>query len=119
MRDSNDLIQVWLYHYYAYFTGRAIPSDIAYDYFDSRRAGDRRKMRLLLTRRTLDTFCLNDVVEETGEETADRSEFVSQFLSRLLPEPSPVERPLVERPLVERPLETYRADSSNELGCGK
>ena len=29
VRDADDVVLVWLYHYYAYFAGKAIPSEIA------------------------------------------------------------------------------------------
>jgi stealth protein CR2/Stealth-like protein len=134
-RDPEDVVLVWLYHYYAYFTGRAVPGSITYGYFDPNRGRDRRQMRELVRRRTMDTFCLNDLeaLDLEPEDLAANVEFMQRFLERMYPEPSPVERPTPESlagprvpDAVDGADEADGADGverpqslSNELGTGK
>lgn len=91
LRDPRDLVLVWLYHYYAYFTGRSVPANIAYNYFDPSRQADARALRQLLRVRSLDTFCLNDVPHEQEPQLLDDQ--LQTFFAGYLPTPSPYERP--------------------------
>ena len=69
LRAPDDVILVWLHHFYSYFTGRATPGDIEYDYFDPSRRRDRTKMKYLIRHRVLDAFCVNDVASSTDSRT--------------------------------------------------
>lgn len=80
-----------LYHYYAYFTGRAVPSDITFAYLDLARAETERRLGILLARRSREAFCINDTVSESFD-TGVQAEMVSTFLQSYYPVPSPFER---------------------------
>lgn len=88
-RSTDDYeVNAWLHHYYAFFTGRAVPGSIRYGYFDISRAEARDRMATLLQRRDVDTFCINDTVDTSDE--LRRS--IPQWLSRYFPQPSSFEK---------------------------
>ncbi len=80
-----------LYHYYAYFTGRAIPSDITFAYLDLAKPEIERRLGILLARRDRQAFCINDTVTESFEGER-HTEMVRRFLRDYYPVPSPFER---------------------------
>ncbi len=75
---------------YAYLTGRAVPSTIAYGYVDL--ADPHLSRRLAALNRTRPAaFCLNDHAG-LGADPAAVNESVREFLEDLFPTPSPYER---------------------------
>jgi hypothetical protein len=91
-RDPRDIaVAGWLHHYYAYFSGRAVPDRIAYDYFriTERTAIDR--LDRLLRRRNLDCFCLNDA-EDGDLSEQERAQALDHFLNAYFPIPSRFEK---------------------------
>ncbi|MEU3240252.1 stealth family protein [Streptomyces anthocyanicus] len=80
-----------LYHYYAYFTGRAVPSDIRFAYLDLARPEVARRLGILLARRDRQAFCINDTLSD-GHDVDRQTEMLATFLSAYYPVPSPFER---------------------------
>lgn len=80
-----------LYHYYAYFTGRAVPSDIDFAYLALDKPEIERRMGILLARRDRQAFCINDTVSD-GRDMERQSKMLRNFLSAYFPIPSPFER---------------------------
>ncbi|NWF29348.1 stealth conserved region 3 domain-containing protein [Streptomyces sp. PKU-EA00015] len=90
-RSATDIsIPSSLYHYYAYFTGRAVPSDIEFAYLDLARPEIERRLGILLARRDRQAFCINDTVSD-GRDTDRQSRMLSRFLQAYYPIPSPFE----------------------------
>ncbi|MFJ4438189.1 stealth family protein [Streptomyces sp. NPDC088923] len=81
-----------LYHYYAYHTGRAVPSDIEFAYLDLARTEIARRLGILLARRDRQAFCINDTLTEDFGEGDRRTQQVRTFLQSYFPVPSPFER---------------------------
>lgn len=80
-----------LYHYYAYYSGRAIPSSLRYGYIrlDAPDLADR--LDRALYRRDFDTLCLNDSQSSEAEiETQNKT--LLPFLEAYFPVPSPYEK---------------------------
>jgi hypothetical protein len=91
-RSHDDLsVAASLYHWYAYLTGRAVPGEISYDYFNLASWDLAPRLRTLLARRHRDVFCLNDTDVE-ARDLAHQYEAVSRFLREYFPDPSPFER---------------------------
>lgn len=91
-RSLDDLsVTSSLHHHYAYLTGRAVPGELRYDYFDLAHAGTEARLGRLLTTRDRDTFCVNDTVSD-GEDLAAQTRLVHAFLQEYLPFRSPFER---------------------------
>lgn len=79
-----------LHHYYAFFSGRAVPSRLTYRGVTL--GGPDLKERLrALTERRFQTFCLNDSLVDAPEPER-KSRILSRFLERYFPEPSSFER---------------------------
>ncbi|MXM66430.1 sugar phosphotransferase [Streptomyces sp. HUCO-GS316] len=80
-----------LYHYYAYFTGRAVPSDIGFAYLDLARPEIQRRLGILLARRDRQAFCINDTLSD-GHDVERQTVMLGRFLRSYYPVPSPFER---------------------------
>ncbi|MFG2999731.1 stealth conserved region 3 domain-containing protein [Streptomyces sp. NPDC048340] len=80
-----------LYHYYAYFTGRAVPSDIEFAYLALDKPEIERRLGILLAHRDRQAFCINDTVDD-GRDADRQSRMVRGFLDSYFPIPSPFER---------------------------
>ncbi|MFJ6796797.1 stealth family protein [Streptomyces sp. NPDC091268] len=80
-----------LYHYYAYLTGRAVPSDIEFAYLDLDKPEIERRLGILLAHRDRQAFCINDTVSD-GRDVERQSRIVREFLDAYFPIPSPFER---------------------------
>ncbi|MGQ4514086.1 stealth conserved region 3 domain-containing protein [Streptomyces sp. DW26H14] len=92
-RSMDDLsITSSLHHYYAFHTGRAVPSnELLYNYIDLSREGAERRLGQLIAHRERHVFCVND----TGSTVADaekQSALLHGFLADYFPVPSPFER---------------------------
>nr|WP_255222247.1 stealth family protein [Nocardia otitidiscaviarum] len=82
-----------LYHYYALFTGRAVPQERAeVRYVDTTLYTGLALLDGLAARRNVDFFCLNDGSFPEVPE-AERVRAVSEFLETYYPEPAPWEKP--------------------------
>jgi len=81
-----------LYHYYALFTGRAVPTTAPRTrYYQTTVAESLRRTERLVTRGDIDMFCLNDGGEtEVPEEV--RVQVVTQLLERMFPVRAPWEK---------------------------
>ncbi|MFD7813436.1 stealth family protein [Streptomyces sp. NPDC059785] len=91
-RSATDIsIPSSLYHYYAYFTGRAVPSTISFAYLDLARPEIQRRLGILLARRDRKAFCINDTLSD-GHDTERQTAMLSGFLDSYYPVPSPFER---------------------------
>jgi hypothetical protein len=91
-RSATDIsIPSSLYHYYAYFTGRAVPSDISFAYLDLARPEIARRLGILLAKRDRQAFCINDTVSDTFEVNR-QTLMLSAFLEDYFPVPSPFEK---------------------------
>ncbi|MFI8232883.1 stealth family protein [Streptomyces sp. NPDC085900] len=91
-RSAGDIsIPSSLYHYYAYFTGRAVPSNIAFAYLDLARPEIQRRLGILLARRDRQAFCINDTLSD-GHDVDRQTAMLSRFLKSYYPVPSPFER---------------------------
>ncbi|MFC8436816.1 stealth family protein [Streptomyces griseoincarnatus] len=84
-----------LYHYYAYFTGRAVPSDIKFAYLDLSRPEIQRRLGILLARRDRQAFCINDTLSD-GNDVERQTVMLGAFLEAYYPVPSPFERKVRE-----------------------
>jgi hypothetical protein len=91
-RSASDIsIPSSLYHYYAYFTGRAVPSNITFAYLDLARPEIQRRLGILLARRDRQAFCINDTLSD-GHDVERQTEMLRRFLRTYYPVPSPFER---------------------------
>ncbi|MQY25102.1 Exopolysaccharide phosphotransferase CpsY [Nocardia sp. RB56] len=92
-----------LYHYYAAFTGRAVPQEAAkMRYVDTTCHAGLAVLDNLARRRNVDFFCLNDgSFPEVAE--AERVRVVSEFLEGYFPEPAPWEHGADRRQLAVEP----------------
>ncbi|WP_306361144.1 stealth family protein [Nocardia sp. CC227C] len=82
-----------LYHYYALFTGRAVPQERGkVRYVDTTLYTGLALLDGLARRRNVDFFCLNDGSFPEVPE-AERVRAVSEFLETYYPEPAPWEKP--------------------------
>lgn len=90
-RDSNDIAMATsLHHYYAFFSGRAVPAHMRYRGVTL--GGDDLKERLrMVTQRRPQAFCLNDTMVDAAEPKR-KARIVGRFLERYFPEPSSFER---------------------------
>jgi hypothetical protein len=80
-----------LYHYYAYYSGRAIPGGLRYGYtrLDAPDLADR--LDRALYRRDFDTLCLNDS-QSSEAEVETQNKILLPFLESYFPVPSPYEK---------------------------
>ncbi|MCB5177997.1 stealth family protein [Streptomyces sp. SMC 277] len=91
-RSATDIsIPSSLYHYYAYLTGRAVPSDISHAYLALDRPEIERRLGILLARRDRQAFCINDTVSD-GRDVERQARMVRDFLDAYFPVPGPFER---------------------------
>jgi len=91
-RSADDIsIPSSLYHYYAYFTGRAVPSNITFAYLDLAKPEIQRRLGILLARRDRQAFCINDTLSD-GHDVDRQTEMLKTFLRAYYPVPSPFER---------------------------
>jgi hypothetical protein len=92
-RASTDIsVTNSLYHYYALMTGRAVQHESAKVlYVDTTLRSGLAKLPMLLKKRKIDFFCLNDgsFPEVSPRERAD---VVGEFLQKYFPVPAPWER---------------------------
>jgi hypothetical protein len=79
--------------YYGYATGRAVPGDLCYSYTDVSGEAVARRLRVMLTERRLDVFCLNDTASEQSE-FARQHQLMNWFLDAYYPVPSEFEQPV-------------------------
>nr|MDT0524305.1 sugar phosphotransferase [Streptomyces sp. DSM 41633] len=79
------------YHYYAYFTARAVPSEIGFAYLDLAKPEIARRLGILLARRDRQAFCINDTLSDTFD-VGRQAAMLSDFLRAYYPVPSPFER---------------------------
>lgn len=91
-RSSTDIsIPSSLYHYYAYFTGRAVPSNISFSYLDLAKPEISRRLGILLARRDRQAFCINDTVSNVSDVNR-QTLMLRSFLDSYFPVPSSFER---------------------------
>jgi hypothetical protein len=91
-RGRTDLsIASSLHHYYALFTGRAVPGSLRYSYTHLAVPDLRERLARILNRRDYDTFCINDAFSSEGELEGQAAVLVP-FLERYFPVPHPAER---------------------------
>ncbi|MGV9319936.1 stealth family protein [Streptomyces sp. NPDC003660] len=91
-RSAADLsIPSSLYHYHAYLTGRAVPSQIAFAYLDLAKPEIQRRLGILLARRDRQAFCINDTLSD-GLDVDRQTVMLRTFLDAYFPVPSPFER---------------------------
>jgi hypothetical protein len=90
-RDINDIaMATTMHHYYAFFSGCAVPARMRYRGVTL--GGDDLKERLrMVTRRRPQAFCLNDTLVGTPEPNR-KARIIGRFLERYFPEPSTFER---------------------------
>lgn len=88
-RADNVAMAGTLHHYYAYFTGRAVPGRLGYRPVALSLDGVREQLRLV-ARNHPQTFCLNDAAG--GLDPGEKARLVRRFLERYFPEPSSFER---------------------------
>jgi hypothetical protein len=87
---DNIPMAVALHHYYAFFTGRAVPSLLRYRGVVLGGSDLKERLRTVLARRP-QTFCLVDTRVDTPEP-ARKARIISRSLERYFPEPSSFER---------------------------
>ncbi|KUN90183.1 sugar phosphotransferase [Streptomyces bungoensis] len=91
-RSATDIsIPSSLYHYYAYLTGRAVPSQVSFAYLDLAKPEIQRRLGILLARRDRQAFCINDTLSD-GHDVARQTAMLGTFLRAYYPVPSPFER---------------------------
>jgi hypothetical protein len=91
-RSTGDLsITSSLHHYWALFSGRAVPSALRYSYTQLAVPDLNERLTRLLHRRDSDTFCLNDAFSDETE-IAGQLAVLGPFLDDYFPVRSPYER---------------------------
>ncbi|GAA0801108.1 stealth family protein [Spirilliplanes yamanashiensis] len=79
-----------LQHFWAWLTGRGVPSDIGYHYLDLAEPETPIRLAKLLRHRNVDVFCLNDT--DADPATArEQAAMLREFLPAYFPAPSPYE----------------------------
>ncbi|MFJ2742760.1 stealth family protein [Streptomyces sp. NPDC087440] len=92
-RSSSDIaIPSSLYHYYAFHTRRALPSDIEYSYIDVSKPNAANRLDRLLLDRDKAAFCLNDTLS-TEADLARSNALLRPFLETYFPVASRYELP--------------------------
>lgn len=93
-RSGEDIsIPSSLYHYYAFHTRRALPSDLAYTYVDVSRPNAANQLDRLLLHRDKGVFCLNETLSSQGD-FEQHTALLRPFLESYFPVPSRYELPL-------------------------
>ncbi|CAM3543448.1 stealth conserved region 3 domain-containing protein [Stackebrandtia soli] len=92
-RHPSDLsITSSLYHYWAYCTGRAVPSKVSYMYADLADPSTPLRLSELISNRDMDSFCLNDTdADAVPLELQHR--VISDFLATYFPNATSLELP--------------------------
>ncbi|MGW3150588.1 stealth family protein [Streptomyces sp. NPDC001177] len=92
-RGPDDLaVPSSLYHYYAFHTQRALPSELSYVYVDVSLPNSANRLDQLLLKRDKKVFCLNDTC--STEADFDRcNRLLRSFLDTYFPVPSRFEKP--------------------------
>ncbi|MFD7918215.1 stealth family protein [Streptomyces sp. NPDC059740] len=92
-RSTSDLsVASSLHHYYAFHTGRAVPSrELDYTYCDLAQPGAERRLGTLLAKRDRHVFCVNDTTSTEADLEAQHT-LLATFLEEYYPVPSPFER---------------------------
>jgi UDP-glucose 4-epimerase len=86
------------YHYYALMTGRAVvQTDAKVKYIETTLRSALKEMDVLLKKRSMDMFCLNDG-SKPEIEVEERTTAVISFLERYFPFPAPWEKTEVTLP---------------------
>ncbi|MGD8165978.1 stealth family protein [Herbiconiux sp. P16] len=86
------------YHYYALMTGRAVvQTDAKVKYIETTLRSALKEMDVLLKKRSMDMFCLNDG-SKPEIEVEERTSAVISFLERYFPFPAPWEKTEVTLP---------------------
>lgn len=85
--DTDVEPNTWLYSYYAFLTGAAVPGEIPYTYVQLGRAGAEERLVQLAAERDRDVFCINDHADATPEQHA----FAMDWLASYFAVPSPFE----------------------------
>lgn len=99
-RELNDLsVTSSLHHYYAFLTGRAVPGDLDYNYFDMAHPHTPTRLGQLLAKRDRAVFCLNDTVSSEAD-LAQQLAVMQPFLDSYFPFASPFERDPEDAPEV-------------------
>jgi hypothetical protein len=80
-----------LHHYYAYYSGQAIPGDLSYGYIRLDIPDLKRHLDRALARRDFDTLCLNDSGSSEDEVEA-QNRILLPFLESYFPVASPYEK---------------------------
>ncbi|GHG01037.1 stealth family protein [Streptomyces filamentosus] len=81
-----------LHHYYAFHTGRAVPStDLPYAYLDLTHPWTETRLGRLLAQRDRAVFCVNDTVS-TEQDAGGQKDLITPFLEAYFPVPSPYEK---------------------------
>ncbi|MGP3928096.1 stealth family protein [Streptomyces sp. 8N616] len=81
-----------LHHYYAFHTGRALPSDLDYAYIDLSRPNAAARLDRLLADRDRAVFCLNDTQSDEADIKGQVA-LLHPFLDGYFPLPAPYELP--------------------------
>lgn len=89
-RHHEDIVADQLHHYYAQIVGKAVPTNIRYNYINILDDGYKGTMENTLRLRHRDTFCINDAPVEGATPIPD--EEVSGFLEQYFPVRSSFER---------------------------
>ncbi|MFC4906862.1 stealth family protein [Actinomadura gamaensis] len=79
-----------LYHYYSFFTGRAVEADMAYRYINLAAPDAAERLATALDQRPYDCFCINDTEFDAGA-AVQQHQLVERFLRSYFPVPSPFE----------------------------
>ncbi|GGY31130.1 stealth family protein [Streptomyces omiyaensis] len=91
-RSIDDIsISSSLHHYYAFHTGRAVPSQLPYSYLDLTHPWTETRLGRLLAARDRTVFCVNDTVS-TEQEVGEQKDLITPFLEAYFPVPSPYEK---------------------------
>ncbi|WP_078897908.1 stealth family protein [Streptomyces rimosus] len=85
--DEDISIPSSLYHYYAFHTRRALPSDLPYVYIDVSKPNAANRLDRLLLHRDKSVFCLNDTLS-TEDDFEQRTGLLRPFLETYFPVPS-------------------------------
>lgn len=90
-RSQDDVsIASSLAHYYGYHTGRAVPSQLEYQYIDLSHRNATRRLGRVLAGDGLDVFCINDTVSSASHLDAQTA-VLTPFLEACFPLPSAFE----------------------------
>lgn len=93
VRSPGDLpVPSSLFHYYAHFTGRAVPGRIRSRYVSLGEPALARRLRSLRRRQDFDVLCINDSVDADARDLPRRRRLVERFMESYWPTRSPFER---------------------------